>query len=415
MSEALYALAAPEKLSELLHAVHACLELPAQLINARGAVLQRHGAPFAYCALLQKHIWKSNECGKIHLNAGKRAYEMGESYIFTCHSQLTHIAFPLVLRRSLLGTVLLGPFLMDRADSTLLTDLAQRHALAPALCLELYDELQTVPVVPPAKVNQISKLIEYLFAPLLADERLLMQQRQARLSQQSHINETIQMYKGHVGPPHSYPYDKERELLVKVKTCDIPSAKAILNDLLAYVLLVDGQDIDVIRSRALELTTLLSRVAIEGGAPTGRIYSLNHQFLSQLRQLDQLEDLCFALQEIVEAFVHSVSLPTNDAGATPIREAVRHIALHYGQPLTLETVARVCGLSPTYFSSLFAKTMGVHYQEYLARVRVEEAKHLLSATGYPVSQIAVSVGYSDQSSFTKAFKRLTGLTPSQYR
>ena len=59
--------------------------------------------------------------------------------------------------------------------------------------------------------------------------------------------------------------------------------------------------------------------------------------------------------------------------------------------------------------------MGIGFHEYLTRIRMEEARRLLTATDYPISQIAVTVGYADQSSFTKAFKRVTGITPYQMR
>ena len=48
-------------------------------------------------------------------------------------------------------------------------------------------------------------------------------------------------------------------------------------------------------------------------------------------------------------------------------------------------------------------------------MRVEEAKRLLTATDYPLSQIAVSVGFSDQSYFSKVFKQITGISPNRYR
>ena len=404
-----------ERLHEILFALSSCLGMPVQLLGEKGQILQRHGDAPLYCRMLQKHIFTAGECAKAHLNAGRHACTLGESYIFSCKANLNHIAFPLVSHNTLLGTVLVGPFLMDEADSTLITDLAAYYTLPPDLCLELYDELKQLPVTAPVKVNQISKLMSFLFAPLLTDERRLMLEKQEKIYQQSRINETIQMYKGVSLRPSGYPYEKERELLVKVKTRDMSSAKAILNDLLGYVLLSEGQQIEVIKSRALELTALLSRVAIEGGAPTEHIHRLNHQFLTRLRQLNQFEALCYQLQEIVEGFINSVSLPANDAGSAPIREAVRYIAGHYHQSLTLDEIAKVAGLSPAYFSTLFTQVMRVNYREYLSRVRMEQAKHLLSATDYPLSQIAISVGYADQSSFTKAFKRTTGLTPHQYR
>ena len=84
-------------------------------------------------------------------------------------------------------------------------------------------------------------------------------------------------------------------------------------------------------------------------------------------------------------------------------------------PAQTNALADELGISASYFSALFPKEMGVGFHEYLTRVRIEEAKQLLTATDYPINQIAVTVGYADQSSFTKAFKRVTGITPYQLR
>ena len=75
------------------------------------------------------------------MKAGQRAQRIGQAYIFSCHGDLNHIAFPLTYRETLLGTVILGPFMMDEADSTLVSGLAEKYALSPVLSLELYDEL----------------------------------------------------------------------------------------------------------------------------------------------------------------------------------------------------------------------------------------------------------------------------------
>lgn len=414
--ETLYALIPHEKLSGCLNALASSLEIPVQLLNADGHLLEEHGKRCNYCTLLRKKIFRSNECAQIHLKAGQIAYALGESYIFSCHAELNHIAFSLVCHKTLLGTVIIGPFLMDTPDSTLLSAFAAKHQLSPALCLDLYDELQQLPIVPPPRVQQISRLAYYLFAPLLSDERLLMQERQEKLYQQSVINETIQLYKGiKANSPSTYIYEKEKKLLSKVKQCDIQSAKALLNDLLGYVLFVEGQNLAQIRERALELTVLLSRVAIEGGAPPEHILSVKPLFVAQLQKAESYEDLCFSLQEIVENFIQSIFIPDASHTNPTVRKAVEYIAAHFDQPLSIRSMAAELNISPSYFSALFFKQIGIGFHDYLTRVRVEEAKHLLTATDYPINQIAITVGYADQSSFTKAFKRITGVTPYQLR
>lgn len=411
---ALYSLIAKEALSKRLDELSQCLNIPARLLDAEGNQLEQHGETGAYCALLKARAFC--DCVRTYLKAGRIACEPGESQVFSCHAGLNHIAFSLVRRKQLLGTVIVGPFLMDAPDSTLLSGLADKRRLAPSLCLDLYDELQKLPVITPARVHSISCLMDDLFAPLLSDARLLMQERQEKLYQQSVINETVQHYKG--TPTDSMCtliYQKECDLLGKVKQCDIQGARRVLNELLSFVLLAQGQDLQWIRTRACELTILLSRIAIEGGAPPDRILSLNPKYLEQLQKDESYEDLCFSLKEIVENFIQTIALPGAAQAHPVVRRAVQYITDHFDQPLSIQSLADELEVSPSYFSALFSKCMGIGFHEYLTRFRVEEARQLLTATQYPINEIAVTVGYADQSSFTKAFKRVTGITPYQLR
>lgn len=411
---ALYSLIAKEALSKRLDELSQCLNIPARLLDAEGNQLEQHGETGAYCALLKARAFC--DCVRTYLKAGRIACEPGESQVFSCHAGLNHIAFSLVRRKQLLGTVIVGPFRMDAPQSMPLSGLADKRRLAPSLCLDLYDELQKLPVITPARVHSISCLMDDLFAPLLSDARLLMQERQEKLYQQSVINETVQHYKG--TPTDSMCtliYQKECDLLGKVKQCDIQGARRVLNELLSFVLLAQGQDLQWIRTRACELTILLSRIAIEGGAPPDRILSLNPKYLEQLQKDESYEDLCFSLKEIVENFIQTIALPGAAQAHPVVRRAVQYITDHFDQPLSIQSLADELEVSPSYFSVLFSKCMGIGFHEYLTRFRVEEARQLLTATQYPINEIAVTVGYADQSSFTKAFKRVTGITPYQLR
>ena len=411
---ALYSLIAKEALSKRLDELSQCLNIPARLLDAEGNQLEQHGETGAYCALLKARAFC--DCVRTYLKAGRIACEPGESQVFSCHAELNHIAFSLVSRKQLLGTVIVGPFLMDAPDSTLLSGLADKRRLAPSLCLDLYDELQKLPVISPARVHSISCLMDDLFAPLLSDARLLMRERQEKLYQQSVINETVQHYKG--TPTDSMCtliYQKECDLLGKVKQCDIQGARRVLNELLSFVLLAQGQDLQWIRTRACELTILLSRIAIEGGAPPARILPRHPEYLEQLQKDESYEDLCFSLKEIVENFIQTIALPGAAQAHPVVRRAVQYITDHFDQPLSIQSLADELEVSPSYFSALFSKCMGIGFHEYLTRFRVEEARQLLTATQYPINEIAVTVGYADQSSFTKAFKRVTGITPYQLR
>lgn len=389
--------------------------LAIQLIDSNGTMLMSFGQTTGYCTVLKREVFQQKECFLLHMKAGQRAQDLGEAYVFSCHANLNHIAFPLIHRGELLGSVIIGPFLMDTPDSTLVSDLAERQNLSPTLSLELYDELGTLAVYPPAKVNQLKKLVDHLLSSLLPGERALLLETQQKMSQQARINETIQAYKEEK-PSQSlaFFYRKEKQLLQKIQTGTVQEVKGLLNDLIVYVLFSEGGNLDSVRIRAIELTTLLSRVAIDGGARTDSVFQLNTQFLSQLYQEQTLEELCILMQEVLESFMNAM-FSEKDKGNPYIRKALRYMAENYNEHLELAQVAEVVGLSPSYFSNLFRRVVGVTFREQLCRIRVEESKLLLLTQKYSLADIAIAMGFPDQSYYCKVFKRIVGVTPGKYR
>ncbi len=405
-----------EELIKRAETLAICLSLPVQIIDDKGFGLYRTDSDTPYCALIKKKVFVNHECEQLHMKAGQIAYALGESYIFSCHADLNHIAYPLVYQHILFGTIIIGPFLMDEPDSTLIANFADKKSLSPQISLELYDELGSLVILSPAKVKKVSKLTQYLFEPLFENERVMMLEKQAKLYQQSKINETIQHYKGNEDEDvSSYIYIKEKELFSKVRLCDVQGAKALLNDMLGFVLFSEGRDTEKIKNRAMELTSLLSRVSIEAGAPTERALKMSQNYIEKLKQSTHYEALCFILQEIVEGFIENIVPVQASVPNALCKQATDYILKHYDEPLSIQSLSEHLHISASYFSALFLKQMNIGFQEYLTRVRMEEAKTLLTATEYPLNQIALSVGYSDQSSFTKAFKRITGITPHQMR
>jgi AraC-like DNA-binding protein len=98
-----------------------------------------------------------------------------------------------------------------------------------------------------------------------------------------------------------------------------------------------------------------------------------------------------------------------------IQQAVRFINDNYRTDICLGAVAGEAGMSPSHFSRIFKKVMGLSYQEYLNSCRVTKAKTLLRTSPQSVTKIAISLGFSDPTGFGRIFKKLTGQTPSSYR
>jgi AraC family transcriptional regulator len=118
--------------------------------------------------------------------------------------------------------------------------------------------------------------------------------------------------------------------------------------------------------------------------------------------------------EIIATTSRRVSL--RDHKAPPWLERVREM-LHarLSEDVTFSRIADTVGVHPVYIARQFRKHYHCTMGEYLRRLRVEAACREISESDTPFSQIAPRVGFYDQSHLTNTFKRLTGMTPAQYR
>lgn len=99
-----------------------------------------------------------------------------------------------------------------------------------------------------------------------------------------------------------------------------------------------------------------------------------------------------------------------------ISEAKQYIDKNYSDPyLSLGNVAAHVNLNPSYLSAEFTKVEGICLIDYLTNLRIEKSKILLSNCTWKIADISESVGYMNSTYFSTLFKRLTGVTPSDYR
>jgi AraC-like DNA-binding protein len=110
--------------------------------------------------------------------------------------------------------------------------------------------------------------------------------------------------------------------------------------------------------------------------------------------------------------------------ATPEEETIRfkelapailYMESNYRQPVSMEAMAGISKISATQFNKRFRHLLRMTPSSYLLTLRIQEAKNLLVISNLPMTEIAISTGFYDQSHFSKKFSQVTGLTPLSYR
>lgn len=98
-----------------------------------------------------------------------------------------------------------------------------------------------------------------------------------------------------------------------------------------------------------------------------------------------------------------------------LRRARDHIDRHYREPLDLDTLAAIAGVSKYHFLRIFAATYARTPGAYLSERRVERAQDLLRTSNLTVTEVCFAVGFSSLGSFSSRFRAITGETPKEFQ
>lgn len=92
-----------------------------------------------------------------------------------------------------------------------------------------------------------------------------------------------------------------------------------------------------------------------------------------------------------------------------------YVKNNVSRPLKISEIAAAFGYNEKYLSHRFAQVFGIPLKQYILKTKVEQANFMLTDTNQSISEIAKTLGFSDSHNFSRTYKKLTGLSPSEYR
>ena len=121
----------------------------------------------------------------------------------------------------------------------------------------------------------------------------------------------------------------------------------------------------------------------------------------------------------LDALIESSSLSRKTAGGGLqvfyVNEAVKYIEQNYQGKITIEGIAAYCNLNRSYLGKVFRTVLNTNLQDFLIRYRVNKACELLKLSSHPIGEICGMVGYPNLFDFSRAFKKVIGQSPRDWR
>ena len=368
----------------------------------------------AFCRVVRNSATGLKRCNKERRRSLKIAIETGQSYISLCHAGIVLVCVPVMDKDKALGGMFFGKCLWEPATKILVEDIRKCLKNIRIDEKKLAASIHKLPIIHGRKIHKAAEfLFDLLYEVAGLDPRVIRWRRQ-RAEQQSQIGGVIQERKK-LGAEWQYPLESERELLGKVKIGDRTGAKEILNSILGTILFHNPGDIGILKARLLELLSILSRAAVEGGVDIDVMLEKNLTFVNKVMQINNQQDLCAWISTALNEFIELVYSSQDAKKITQVRPAINYIDANYDKPVTLAEIARACHLSVSRLAHIFKEQMGITIIDYLTSVRIKRAKQLLLATEQNCTEVCFQVGYNNQSYFTRTFKELVGVTPRQFR
>jgi len=144
-------------------------------------------------------------------------------------------------------------------------------------------------------------------------------------------------------------------------------------------------------------------------------YPEKYDLLYSIEGIDTLVELNEYLVSNICSMVEKITLERSERSIRIIEIAKKYISENYTSEIRLKTVADYVHLNPSYLSELFKNEAGQNFMDFLTNTRVNAAKKLLAIPRDKIYEIAQAVGYEDTTTFNRAFKKITGISPSEYR
>jgi two-component system response regulator YesN len=390
--------------------------LPVILIDLNGEIIYEWNKCTVCKWLLDEdnNILKKN-CRFKMIKAVEEAFRWGEGYITNCPLGLIMFAVPIIYNKKLIGGFLSGFSIFPEMKKDIAEEIHENLREFCDFDKEVNLKDMKLKVFSLKKVREYVPFLVSLTRRFHISDINLLQDIKKKYVQQYKIANFLDYLKKSSPDVARKILDKQDEIIQRVKLGDKTGAREILNEFLGSIFFESGMNFEIIKVRIIELVVIISRAAIEAGVEAKDLLGLNYSYLTELNKATDTDELLVKLTDILENFIHKVSLTKEKKKKVKSRKMSEYINQNFTKKITAEDVARVGGLSVSRALHLIKEETGLSLSEYIKKLRIDYGKYLLLNIDINLADVAIEAGFFDQSHFTKTFKEVEKMTPSHFR
>lgn len=212
---------------------------------------------------------------------------------------------------------------------------------------------------------------------------------------------------------NTYPLNKEKRLVESFLQGDQEKALDLIDELFGW-LSTNIEDTGRIRQKMYEILLILMREAAIN-LNFAEFDYCSDEIKDNMHMLDTLGEISAFTRDYICRKIMIVRNARESHTSAFLNMIYKYIDANYTGDLSVESVAEAVKVSPSYLSRLFKKEAGMNFIDYLTEYRMKKAKELLLTPTNNVREVCFMVGYKDPNYFSRAFKRIYGMTPTEFR
>jgi AraC-like DNA-binding protein len=349
-------------------------------------------------------------------------YNQSKFIIHKTSYELSFISINMYENNNCLGHYLIGPFLYGNLDTLIIDNILFRHNISIVLKENFIQYYSTIPVITEHKANVICELLAFCikYSDNLGEFKINVdhqysEKKYLEIKSKDSLLENFNNH--HLAIKNSYQL--ENEIMHAVETGDLDKVYKIMEKG-KMVLKNSAQRIpeDPLRSGkniSLVFNTLLRKSAEKGGLHPVDIHSISEKYAIKIEQSSTIKQLEKIVHDMEYDYCNAIKNNSLKEYSQIIKMAIEYIRKNIDSDLGLDVIASAINISPYELSRKFNKETKNTITNYINILRINEAIHLFENSDLPITEVAFMVGFNDSNYFAKVFKKITGVSPSEYK